>query len=184
MIKDVVVALHTALIIYQARSKSSRPLKIWSALTFIDCFLRHPLPRSVMIHHVSGLAVTGTILYRKIRHPFKNMFIFLELAFISSYMLNKSKFSRVFKAIHLFVHIFIRWPIIVKGIRVGEELGLWFIKPIGHGMICLDMYWLYHAMKHEQAAQVRRVDPTADDNDAIRSASSSDHAEVVQRPTA
>lgn len=144
--KDIITALHAGLILYQSRTKSSRPLKLWSILTVMDCFVRYPLPTSVMIHHITGIAVAGTILYRKIRHPFKNQFINLELAFISSYLLKKSKYSSVSKAIHLLVHILIRWPLIMKGIQVGKKLGLWALKPIGYGMIGLDVYWLYKSL--------------------------------------
>jgi hypothetical protein len=144
--KDAVVALHACLIAYQTQTKRSTPLRLWTALTLFDCFFR-PLPLSMVLHHMAGLTAVGTILVRNLRHPHRNNFIYLELAFISSHLLQKGKFSKAWKAVHLAIHVFIRWPIILRGVRICEELGLWGLKLIGLGMLGLDAYWLYRALK-------------------------------------
>ncbi len=148
--KDTIVAAQSFLILYQAVSKTNTPLKLWIACTSLDCIFRYPLPSSVLFHHVAGLLTTGTILYKRIEHPHKYKFIMLESTFISAYLLQKNNFSDIFKLVHLIVHIFIRWPILLKGINVLIKLEYPLISKLGYCMFILDVYWLFKALRKRE----------------------------------
>lgn len=161
--EDAIVATtHSALILYQTVSKTNTPLKIWSAVTTLDFLIRHPLPTSVMLHHLFGLATVGTILAKNIDNPIKYKFIYLESAFISAYLLKKNKYSSTWKLVHLIVHIFLRWPILLKGMSVSVELGYPAIEKMGYIMLLLDVYWLYKALS-KQSKQNERMSERANE---------------------
>ena len=107
---------YVGIIFLQYIFKNNSAIWLWSITTLYNCIRNYKhMPISVWLHHLGGLLTCFCFITHNIQSKSRFFFVWLETGLLSTRFIKHDQYSIRSFLIHIFVHFFIRWPILRKG---------------------------------------------------------------------